>query len=111
MSPSRAHPDEPRTPEVFVSLSRPSGSLDPAASPDLPPAQGLYDSRFEHDACGVNFIVHMKGLRSHTIVQHGIGAPVAEAAPDPASVVAFADLPSSAVPTALSPCYTRSPNR
>jgi len=40
----------------------------------LPAAQGLYDSRFEHDACGVNFIVHMKGLRSHEIVQHGIGA-------------------------------------
>src|SRR5262245_57545374 len=34
----------------------------------------LYDTRFEHDACGVNFIVHMKGLRSHQIVEHGIGA-------------------------------------
>ncbi|MCB1258913.1 MAG: glutamate synthase subunit alpha, partial [Acidimicrobiales bacterium] len=44
------------------------------ANPDLAPAQGLYDPRFEHDACGVNFIVHMKGLRSHEIVQHGIGA-------------------------------------
>jgi len=41
---------------------------------DLPPAQGLYDPRFEHDACGVNFVVHMKGLRSHEIVRHGIGA-------------------------------------
>jgi glutamate synthase (NADPH/NADH) large chain len=39
-----------------------------------PPAQGLYDPRFEHDACGVNFVVHMKGLRSHDIVQLGIGA-------------------------------------
>jgi glutamate synthase (NADPH/NADH) large chain len=38
------------------------------------PAQGLYDPRFEHDACGVNFVVHMKGLRSHEIVQMGIGA-------------------------------------
>ncbi|MCC5952823.1 MAG: glutamate synthase large subunit [Acidimicrobiia bacterium] len=35
---------------------------------------GLYDPRFEHDACGVNFIVHMKGERSHDIVRHGIGA-------------------------------------
>jgi len=42
--------------------------------PDLPAAQGLYDPGFEHDACGVNFVVHMKGLRSHEIVQHGIGA-------------------------------------
>src|SRR4051812_6540051 len=41
---------------------------------DLPRAQGLYDPAFEHDSCGVNFIVHMKGLRSHDIVQHGIGA-------------------------------------
>jgi len=39
-----------------------------------PAPQGLYDPRFEHDACGVNFVVHMKGLRSHAIVQHGIGA-------------------------------------
>ena len=41
---------------------------------DLPPRQGLYDPALEHDACGVNFIVHMKGLRSHDIVQQGIGA-------------------------------------
>ena len=40
----------------------------------LPQAQGLYDPRFEHDACGVNFVVHMKGHRSHDIVRHGIGA-------------------------------------
>jgi glutamate synthase (NADPH/NADH) large chain len=39
-----------------------------------PPAQGLYDPAFEHDACGVNFVVHMKGERSHDIVQLGIGA-------------------------------------
>jgi glutamate synthase (NADPH) large chain len=41
---------------------------------DCPGPQGLYDPRFEHDACGVNFVVHMKGQRSHEIVQHGIGA-------------------------------------
>jgi glutamate synthase (NADPH/NADH) large chain len=46
----------------------------PASRYGFPAPQGLYDSRFEHDACGVNFIVHMKGLRSHEIVQHGIGA-------------------------------------
>ncbi|WP_334141989.1 glutamate synthase large subunit [Rhabdothermincola sp.] len=46
----------------------------PRSSPELPPAQGLYDPRFEHDACGVNFVVHMKGLRSHEIVRMGIGA-------------------------------------
>ena len=34
-----------------------------------PPAQGLYDPRAEHDACGVGFVVHMKGRRSHDIVR------------------------------------------
>jgi glutamate synthase (NADPH/NADH) large chain len=41
---------------------------------DLPPPQGLYDPRHEHDSCGVNFVVHMKGARSHEIVQTGLGA-------------------------------------
>ncbi|HEY6533175.1 MAG TPA: glutamate synthase large subunit, partial [Acidimicrobiales bacterium] len=40
----------------------------------FPAPQGLYDPRFEHDACGVSFVVHMKGLRSHEIVKHGLGA-------------------------------------
>ncbi|MEZ5262424.1 MAG: glutamate synthase large subunit [Acidimicrobiales bacterium] len=35
---------------------------------DLPVAQGLYDPRFEHDACGVSFIVDMHGRRSHELV-------------------------------------------
>ena len=40
-----------------------------------PPArQGLYDPRFEHDACGVAFVVHMKGHRSHDIVRSGVQA-------------------------------------
>jgi glutamate synthase (NADPH/NADH) large chain len=34
--------------------------------------QGLYDPRYEHDACGVGFIVDMKGRRSHTIVQQAL---------------------------------------
>ncbi|MGF1524994.1 MAG: glutamate synthase large subunit [Leptolyngbyaceae cyanobacterium] len=37
-----------------------------------PPKQGLYDPQFEHDACGVGFIVHMKGVRSHAIVEQGL---------------------------------------
>jgi len=40
----------------------------------LPAAQGLYDPRFEHDACGVNFVCHLRGVRSHDIVAMGIGA-------------------------------------
>ena len=33
-----------------------------------PSKQGLYDPQFEHDACGVGFIVQMKGKPSHSIV-------------------------------------------
>ena len=33
-----------------------------------PPAQGLYDPQHEHDACGVGFVVHVKGRKSHDIV-------------------------------------------
>src|SRR6476660_6849495 len=34
-----------------------------------PPAkQGLYDPQFEHDACGVGFLVNIKGRKSHDII-------------------------------------------
>ncbi len=34
-----------------------------------PPAkQGLYDPQFEHDSCGVGFVVNMKGRKSHDLV-------------------------------------------
>ncbi len=38
----------------------------------LPVGQGLYDPRNEHDACGVGFIAHMKGQKSHQIVRDGL---------------------------------------
>ncbi len=34
----------------------------------MKPAQGLYDPRYEHDACGVGFVVDVKGRRSHRII-------------------------------------------
>ena len=40
----------------------------------MPPASGLYDPRFEHDACGVSFVVDVQGRKSHNIVAMGIGA-------------------------------------
>ncbi len=42
------------------------------ASPGMPPKQGLYDPAFEHDACGVGFVVDIKGRKSHRILQQGI---------------------------------------
>ncbi|MDY6804378.1 MAG: glutamate synthase large subunit [Cyanobacteriota bacterium] len=34
----------------------------------IPAKQGLYDPQFEHDACGVGFVVHKSGKKSHEIV-------------------------------------------
>ena len=39
---------------------------------DLPEPQGLYDPQNEKDACGVGFVVHLKGVRSHAIVDKGL---------------------------------------
>ena len=39
---------------------------------DQPRAQGLYDPRHEHDACGVGFVAHIKGRRSHQIIAQGL---------------------------------------
>ena len=38
----------------------------------LPPRQGLYDPAQEHDACGVGFIAHIKGKKSHAIIEQGL---------------------------------------
>lgn len=38
----------------------------------LPSKQGLYDPQFEHDACGVGFIAHMKGNKSHEIIEQAL---------------------------------------
>ena len=35
-------------------------------------AQGLYDPRFEHDSCGVGFVVHIRGQRSRKLVDQAL---------------------------------------
>ncbi|MGH8765977.1 MAG: glutamate synthase subunit alpha, partial [Burkholderiales bacterium] len=37
-----------------------------------PVAQGLYDPAYEHDGCGVGFVAHIKGKKSHSIVEQGL---------------------------------------
>jgi glutamate synthase domain-containing protein 2/glutamate synthase domain-containing protein 1/glutamate synthase domain-containing protein 3 len=37
-----------------------------------PAKQGLYDPAYEHDACGVGFVVDIKGRKSHKILQQGL---------------------------------------
>ncbi len=38
----------------------------------FPEPQGLYDARNEHDACGVGFVAHIKGAKSHAIVSQAL---------------------------------------
>jgi len=40
--------------------------------PGLPPAQGMYDPRMEHDACGIGFIANIDGIASHEIISQGV---------------------------------------
>src|SRR5258708_15282790 len=41
----------------------------PAATPG---GQGLYDGRYEHDACGVGFVADLSGRRGHDIVTQAL---------------------------------------
>src|ERR1700692_4915255 len=34
----------------------------------MPPPQGLYDPRHEHDSCGVGFVANIKGRKSQEVV-------------------------------------------
>ena len=58
-------------PEPGFSQERPL-TPDPGAPLGGPAAAGLYDPAHEHDACGVGFVVDIKGRRSHTIVEQGL---------------------------------------
>ncbi|MCZ6473700.1 MAG: glutamate synthase subunit alpha, partial [SAR324 cluster bacterium] len=44
--------------------------------PGFPKKQGLYDPALEKDACGVGFVVNIKGRKSHEIVEQGLEALV-----------------------------------
>jgi glutamate synthase (NADPH/NADH) large chain len=43
-------------------------------NPDLPRRQGLYDPAFEHDACGVAFVVDLHGRATHERIRQGLTA-------------------------------------
>ena len=61
---------------------RTGGSADACADPSAgistspcdgpPPAQGLYDPAFEHDACGVGFVADMSGVPSRAVVDQAL---------------------------------------
>ena len=52
------------------SLRRITGNVSPARS--VAARGGLYDPRFEHDSCGVGFVVDIQGRRSNQIVRQGL---------------------------------------
>jgi glutamate synthase (NADPH) large chain len=64
-----------------MSASHPSAASAPAAAPAASASaqeiqdlahHGLYRRDAEHDACGVGFVAHIKGGRSHAIVEQGL---------------------------------------
>src|SRR5437899_11237937 len=40
--------------------------------PGVPPKQGLYDPQFEHDSCGVGFVVDVQGRKSNSIIRKAL---------------------------------------
>ncbi len=42
--------------------------------PHLPTAQGLYDPRFEHDACGIGFVARLNGQAQHDVISMALTA-------------------------------------
>ena len=40
--------------------------------PGLPQPQGLYLPQNEHDACGIGFVAHIKGHKSHDLIEKGL---------------------------------------
>ncbi len=52
--------------------SRQRAQAQPGEPGEQPGQQGLYDPRFEHDACGTGFVAHIKGQRSHQIVSDAL---------------------------------------
>ena len=57
--------------ETRISKGQIPATTTPART-GFPPKQGLYDPWFEKDACGVGFVVHMKGRQSHRIIEQGL---------------------------------------
>ena len=61
-----------RSPSKDAAFERRNATLKPAGTSAFPAKQGLYDPRNEHDACGVGFVAHMRGEKSHGIVKDGL---------------------------------------
>jgi glutamate synthase (NADPH/NADH) large chain len=56
---------------MSASSNTPYSSVADVFSAGAPAPQGLYDPAHEHDACGVGFVAHIKGKKSHRIIEQG----------------------------------------
>src|SRR5258707_8504245 len=52
----------------MTSNSTPQLNNNERVQPTAPLKQGLYDPQFEHDSCGLGFVVNIKGRKSHQTV-------------------------------------------
>ena len=55
-----------------MNTNNPINMQDPELTMSKPAQQGLYHPRNERDACGVGFVAHIKGNKTHDIVQKGL---------------------------------------
>ena len=39
---------------------------------ERPRQQGFYRQEFEHGSCGIGFVAHLKGKKSHSIIRQGL---------------------------------------
>src|SRR3954470_15262071 len=55
-------------------ISNTTPNNDDQRQPQLtaPPKQGLYDPQYEHDSCGVGFLVNIKGEKSNQLVRNAL---------------------------------------
>ncbi len=58
--------------QAAAALEKTQAPMIRARMSGFPEKQGLYDPRNEHDACGVGFVAHMRGERSHQIIEDGL---------------------------------------
>src|SRR5438874_5094490 len=70
-------PGSPRAPgklrpETAAGGSNPKSWLEERPRMASEENRGLYDPRNEHDACGVGFVVNIKGRKSHDIIRRGL---------------------------------------
>src|SRR6266404_3536503 len=72
MAPGSPRPPGKLRPEIAAGGSNPKSWLKERSRMASDRNRGLYDPRNEHDACGVGFVVNIKGARSHDIIRRGL---------------------------------------